>query len=71
MFCYMVFEPSSRCDLSMTERLADTYGRGYSEAPKIQHEANVYTFQLALLLQYIGWDKVNVVGFSMVSFTQM
>ena len=46
---------------------ADLYGRGYSEAPKIAHDANVYAFQLAFLLQYIGWDKTNVVGFSMVS----
>ena len=44
----------------------DVTGRGYSQAPQIPHEPNVYSFQLAFLLQYIGWTKVNVVGFSMV-----
>lgn len=47
-------------------RCIDTYGRGYSEAPKVAHEPTIYALQLALLLQFIGWTKVNVIGFSMV-----
>ena len=45
---------------------SDLYGRGYSESPKRKLETNDYIIQLALLLQYIGWGKVKVVGFSMV-----
>ncbi|KAI9057386.1 alpha/beta-hydrolase [Trametes sanguinea] len=45
--------------------LYDLYGRGYSDAPQTTYDANLYTTQLALLLQYVGWNKVNVVGVSM------
>ncbi len=44
---------------------ADLYGRGYSDAPQTTYDASLYVTQLALLLQYIGWQKVNVVGLSM------
>ncbi|KAF8308822.1 alpha/beta-hydrolase [Clavulina sp. PMI_390] len=42
----------------------DIYGRGYSDAP---HDVAlpVYTTQLALLMQHIGWEKARIVGFSM------
>ncbi|KAI0339886.1 alpha/beta-hydrolase [Trametopsis cervina] len=44
----------------------DLYGRGYSETPEDRpFDAHLYTFQLAFLLQYIGWSSVDVVGFSM------
>ncbi|KAF7797622.1 hypothetical protein EIP86_008822 [Pleurotus ostreatoroseus] len=43
----------------------DIYGRGYSESPKLTPEPTMYAIQLAMLLQYIGWNKVNVVGYSM------
>ena len=43
------------------------YGRGYSEAPKLPCNANLFSVQLALLLQYVRWDAVDtIVGFSMV-----
>ncbi|KAI8982755.1 alpha/beta-hydrolase [Trametes punicea] len=45
--------------------LYDLYGRGYSDAPQTTYDANLYTTQLALLLQYVGWSKANVVGVSM------
>ncbi|KAI1795097.1 alpha/beta-hydrolase [Ganoderma leucocontextum] len=45
--------------------LYDLYGRGYSDAPHTTYDANLYTTQLALLLQYVGWSKANVVGVSM------
>ncbi|KAI0375962.1 alpha/beta-hydrolase [Pilatotrama ljubarskyi] len=45
--------------------LYDLYGRGYSDAPQTTYDASLYTTQLALLLQYVGWNKANVVGVSM------
>jgi hypothetical protein len=44
----------------------DLFGRGYSEAPERPYDAHLYILQLALLMQYIGWDQADVVGFSMV-----
>ncbi|KAF9516790.1 hypothetical protein BS47DRAFT_605439 [Hydnum rufescens UP504] len=43
----------------------DLYGRGYSDAPEVPHSARLYTTQLALLLQYLGWSNTRVVGLSM------
>ncbi|KAI0758088.1 alpha/beta-hydrolase [Fomes fomentarius] len=45
--------------------LYDLYGRGYSDAPHTTYDANLYTTQLALLLQYVGWNKADIVGVSM------
>ncbi|PSR79227.1 hypothetical protein PHLCEN_2v7085 [Hermanssonia centrifuga] len=45
--------------------LYDLYARGYSEAPQVSYDPNLYITQLALLLQYIHWSNVNVVGMSM------
>lgn len=45
--------------------LYDLYGRGYSDAPQTTYDAALYTTQLALLLQYIGWNDTNVCGVSM------
>ncbi|KAF8165947.1 Alpha/Beta hydrolase protein [Crassisporium funariophilum] len=45
--------------------LYDLYGRGYSDAPQTTYDANLYTSQLALLMQYLRWDKANIVGVSM------
>lgn len=45
--------------------LYDLYGRGYSDAPQTTHDASLYTTQLALLLQYIGWSGANLCGVSM------
>ncbi|OJT09521.1 hypothetical protein TRAPUB_14020 [Trametes pubescens] len=45
--------------------LYDLYGRGYSDAPQTTYDVNLYTMQLALLLQYIGWSKADIVGVSM------
>lgn len=44
----------------------DLYGRGYSEAPEFPSDPNLYAVQLALLLQYIGWENTDIVGFSIV-----
>ncbi len=49
----------------------DLYGRGYSDAPHTTYDANLYTTQLALLLQYVGWSKANIVGVSMVRFLEL
>ena len=46
--------------------LKDLYGRGYSEAPQTTYDTNLYTSQLAHLMQYIRWEKANIVGISMV-----
>ncbi|KAI0782541.1 alpha/beta-hydrolase [Abortiporus biennis] len=45
--------------------LYDLYGRGYSDAPQTTYDTSIYVTQLALLMQYLGWDKANVVGLSM------
>jgi len=43
----------------------DLYGRGYSDAPDVPYSTPLYTTQLALLLQYLGWSSTRIVGFSM------
>ena len=43
----------------------DLYGRGYSEAPMSPYNTNLYTTQLAFLMQYLKWEKANIVGLSM------
>lgn len=45
--------------------LYDLHGRGYSEAPGRVLESSDYAIQLALLLQYVGWNAAKIVGFSM------
>ncbi|KAF8632813.1 hypothetical protein AX15_001674 [Amanita polypyramis BW_CC] len=45
--------------------LYDLYGRGYSDAPQTTYNTDLYTTQLALLMQYLKWDKAIVVGVSM------
>ncbi|KDR84352.1 hypothetical protein GALMADRAFT_55533 [Galerina marginata CBS 339.88] len=45
--------------------LYDLYGRGYSDAPQTAYDTTLYTTQLALLMQYLKWDKANIVGVSM------
>jgi len=46
--------------------LYDLYGRGYSESPKDNLDTvNLYILQLALLLQFVGWTKTAVIGFSL------
>ncbi|KAI8145129.1 Alpha/Beta hydrolase protein [Fennellomyces sp. T-0311] len=44
----------------------DLWGRGYSDAPAAPYDEGLYTTQLALLLQKIGWHSdVDVVGVSL------
>ncbi|KAI9063016.1 alpha/beta-hydrolase [Trametes sanguinea] len=43
----------------------DLYGKGYSEAPHTTYDWSLFVTQLALLLQYVGWDEAHIVGFSM------
>ncbi|RDB19990.1 hypothetical protein Hypma_013074 [Hypsizygus marmoreus] len=43
----------------------DLYGRGYSDAPQTTYDANLYTIQLALLMQHLRWDKAIIAGVSM------
>ncbi|CCM07091.1 uncharacterized protein FIBRA_09418 [Fibroporia radiculosa] len=45
--------------------LYDLYGRGYSDAPQTTYDANLYTTQLALLMQHVRWDRAHIVGVSM------
>lgn len=44
----------------------DLYGRGYSDAPPTTYDAELYTTQLALLMQHVKWERAHIVGFSMV-----
>jgi pimeloyl-ACP methyl ester carboxylesterase len=43
----------------------DLWGRGYSQAPAVTYDEALYTSQLAMLLQKVGWDKTGVVGVSL------
>ncbi|PBK63462.1 alpha/beta-hydrolase [Armillaria solidipes] len=43
----------------------DLYGRGYTDAPQTTYNTQLYTTQLALLMQHVNWDKAIVVGVSM------
>lgn len=43
----------------------DIWGRGYSQAPAVNYDEALYTSQLAMLLQKVGWDKTDVVGVSL------
>ena len=43
----------------------DLWGRGFSEAPVANYDESLYTTQLALLLQRVGWEKTSVVGMSL------
>ncbi|KAF8076921.1 Alpha/Beta hydrolase protein [Lyophyllum atratum] len=43
----------------------DLYGRGYSDAPQTTYDANLYTIQLALLMQHLRWEKAIIAGVSM------
>jgi len=45
--------------------LYDLYGRGYSDAPQTTYDTRLYTTQLALLMQHLGWDKAAIAGVSM------
>ncbi|TFK73556.1 alpha/beta-hydrolase [Pluteus cervinus] len=45
--------------------LYDLYGRGYSDAPQTTYDANLYVTQLALLMQYLKWDRALITGVSM------
>ncbi|KAG6836090.1 hypothetical protein H0H93_011502, partial [Arthromyces matolae] len=43
----------------------DLYGRGYSDAPQTTYDAQLYTIQLALLMQHLQWEKAIIAGVSM------
>ena len=43
----------------------DLWGRGYSQAPPAKYNEALYTSQLAMLLQKVGWDKTDVIGVSL------
>lgn len=53
--------------LDIKRLFSDLYGRGFSDAPSTTYDSMLYTTQLALLLQYLGWRNTNVVGVSMAS----
>lgn len=43
----------------------DLWGRGYSQAPYAIYDEALYTTQLAMLLQKVGWDVADVIGVSL------
>ncbi|KIY68414.1 alpha beta-hydrolase [Cylindrobasidium torrendii FP15055 ss-10] len=45
----------------------DLYGRGYSDSPDSKFPVELYTTQLALLMQYVHWEKAYLAGVSMGS----
>ncbi|KAL9543992.1 hypothetical protein MBANPS3_007852 [Mucor bainieri] len=49
----------------------DTWGRGYTQAPNATYDESLYTSQLAMLLQKVGWTKCDVVGVSLGGATAM
>lgn len=43
----------------------DLYGRGYSSAPPAVYNEDLYVNQLKGLLDSVGWETANIVGFSL------
>ncbi|KAI7894251.1 Alpha/Beta hydrolase protein [Mucor mucedo] len=43
----------------------DLWGRGYSQAPPTVYNEALYTSQLAMLLQKVGWDNADIIGVSL------
>lgn len=43
----------------------DLWGRGYSQAPYTIYDEALYTSQLAMLLQKVGWENTDVIGVSL------
>jgi len=43
----------------------DLYGRGHSDYVDMEYSATLFTTQLALVLQAVGWTKPALVGYSM------
>ncbi|KAI8897342.1 Alpha/Beta hydrolase protein [Globomyces pollinis-pini] len=43
----------------------DLYGRGHSENPDANHDNALLVSQLANLLQYLNWTRVNLIGYSL------
>ncbi|KAJ3316242.1 hypothetical protein HDU76_001953 [Blyttiomyces sp. JEL0837] len=43
----------------------DLYGRGYSAAPGSVYDENLYVAQLKGLLDSVGWEQSNVLGYSL------
>ena len=58
-----------RTKMMNNEYYADLYGRGYSDAPNMAYDAGLYTMHLALLMQYVRWERAHIVGFSMASLS--
>ena len=46
--------------------MTDLYGRGYSDAPQTTYDSGLYTTQLALPMQHVGWPRAHIAGVSMV-----
>lgn len=63
-FYYMV-RRLCHCHWIILRLFPDLYGRGYSDAPISSYNTNLYTTQLAFLMQYLKWEKANIVGLSM------
>lgn len=45
----------------------DTWGRGYTDSPAAIYNEALYTSQLAMLLQKVGWTRCSVIGVSLGS----
>ncbi|KAI8820895.1 Alpha/Beta hydrolase protein [Chytriomyces cf. hyalinus JEL632] len=43
----------------------DLYGRGHSSSPGIRYTASDYTLQMKDLMDHVGWDRANVLGYSL------
>ncbi|TPX56421.1 hypothetical protein CcCBS67573_g09353 [Chytriomyces confervae] len=43
----------------------DLYGRGHSSSPGIRYTASDYALQMKDLMDHVGWDRANVLGYSL------
>ncbi|KAJ3074339.1 hypothetical protein HDU98_011501 [Podochytrium sp. JEL0797] len=43
----------------------DLYGRGYSAGPEAKYDPATYSNQLNELLEYVGWNKASLIGYSL------
>ncbi len=52
-------------DLDVSILLFDLYGRGYSDSPGTNHDEALFTTQLALVMDHVGWHSAVIVGKSL------
>ncbi len=56
---------TARADAGFNVLAYDAYGRGYSDTPSVPYTSHLYTHQLRMLLDHVGWSRCLVLGYSL------